>query len=110
MAKRKVKIPRRDFQTKADFQTFLDDEKEWMYNRIFEAIKLAHKSKGVEAQILEVGIEESMTVLTMNSFITDWEETLTLALKWYEKHEKYEKCSEVLNLITEVQNTTTSSI
>ena len=91
------------FATKEDFQSFINNEKEWMYNRIYEAISNSFKKGWLEAKIMEARIEESMSVITMNSDLDDWVESLTLALKWYESQEKYERCSEIFKMIKDIR-------
>jgi hypothetical protein len=53
---------------------------------------------------MEARIEETMSVITMNSEMDDWIESLTLALKWYEAQEKYEKCSDIFKMIKEIRS------
>ena len=98
----KLKVPLKYFDTKKDFQDFIDQEKEWMYSRIFEAIKYAESNGYEEAHILEAKIEESMSVIMMNSERSDWDNSLSLAIKWYEKQEQYEKCSEIVVLLKRI--------
>jgi hypothetical protein len=105
MAKKtQLKVPLKTFATKEEFQAFVTNEKEWMYNRIVDAISLSYKKGWLEAKIMEARIEETMSVITMNSEMDDWVESLSLALKWYENQEKYEKCSEILTMIKEIKN------
>lgn len=99
----KMKVPLKYFNTKEEFQEFIDKEKEWMYNRIFEAIQYAHKNSFEEAHILEAKIEENMSVIMMNSERGDWVNSLTLAIKWYEKIENYERCGEIVKMLKEIR-------
>jgi hypothetical protein len=98
-----LKVPLKYFDTKLQFQEFIDKEKEWMYNRIFEAIKYAHENGHDEASILEAKIGENMSVLMMNSERSDWENSLNLALTWYEKQENYERCSDIAKILSEAK-------
>ena len=95
----KLKVPLKYFDTKDEFQTFIDKEKQWMYNRIFEAIKHAQSKGYDEANILEAKIAETMSVIIMNSERSDWENSLSMALKWYETQEDYEKCAEIVDIL-----------
>jgi hypothetical protein len=101
--KQQMKVPLKTFATKEEFQSFVNSEKEWMYNRIVESISYSFKKGWLEAKIMEARIEDSMSVITMNSDLDDWVESLTLALRWYESVEKYEKCSEIFKMIKEVK-------
>jgi hypothetical protein len=103
MAKRSVKVPQKSFLTRDDLQNFIDKEKEWMYTRIVDAIEAAYKAGQLEAHIFEAKIEETMSVISMNSEIQEWENSLTLAMKWFEQTEQYEKCAKILKLITNVR-------
>ena len=105
MARKKDIVPKKTFSTREDFKKFIEEEKEWMYKRIIQCIKYAHKYHLVEATVLEASIESTMTVIEMNSYAEDWLESLNLALTWYEIREKYEECAEVLKLIKSIQNT-----
>jgi hypothetical protein len=110
MARKKDIVPKKTFSTREDFKKFIEEEKEWMYDRIIQSIKYAHKYHLVEAKVLEASIENTMTVIEMNSYTEDWIESLNLAISWYESREKYEECSEVLKLIQSIQNTKNSPL
>jgi len=99
-----LKVPRKYFVSREEFKEFIDSEKEWMYNRIFEAIEYAFKKGHIEARILEAKIEESMTQIEMNSPMDEWEKSLNLALEWNIKQENYEVCSKIHKLIQEVKD------
>jgi hypothetical protein len=103
MAKKSVKVPQKFFETKDEFQTFVENEKEWMYTRIVEAIEQAFRNGQIEAHIFEARIEETMSVIAMNSEMEEWEKSLSLAMAWYEKQEKYESCAKILKLINEIR-------
>jgi hypothetical protein len=104
MARKKDIVPKKTFATKEDFRKFVEKEKEWMYERIIQCIKYAYKYHLIEAKVLEASIEDSMTIIEMNSYAEDWEESLTLAITWYELSENYEKCSEILKLLHSIQD------
>ena len=103
MAKRAVKVPQKNFETKAEFQTFIENEKEWMYNRIVEAIQDAFRRGFAEAHIFEARIEETMSVIAMNSEMEEWVHSLALAMKWNEEQERYEVCAHIRNLIQDIR-------
>lgn len=104
MAKKtQLKVPLKTFATKEEFQAFVTNEKEWMYNRIVDAITISYKKGWLEAKIMEARIEETMSIITMNSEMDDWIESLTLALKWFETQEKYEKCADIFKMIKEIK-------
>ncbi len=104
MARKKDIVPKKTFATKEDFRDFVEKEKEWMYERIVQCIKYAYKYHLIEAKVLEASIEETMTVIEMNSYAEDWVESLSLAITWYERSENYEKCSEILKLLNTIQD------
>lgn len=101
MAK-KVKVPLKNFATNEEFHKFVENEKEWMYNRIVNAIEQAYNDNKLEAVIFEAKIQESMSIIVMNSELGDWENSLKLAIKWYETLENYEKCSSISKLIENI--------
>lgn len=98
-----LKVPQKYFSTSEEFHNFVEAERAWMYSRIFEAIEHAFKNGKPVAKILEAKIEESMSVISMDSERDEWENSLGLALKWYEEEENYEKCTEVFNLINDIR-------
>ena len=91
------------FDSEKDFRDFLDVEKEWMYNRIFEAICFAQEMAQSEAYICTIHVEETDTILYMNSPRSEWENSLTLALNWCIEQEKYEMCNEIVLLIKDIR-------
>lgn len=105
MAKRKI-TPLKKFDTNQDLQEFIDQEKAWMYGRIVEAIISAHNNLEDRAVILEAKIRETMSVVTMNADKSEWTNSLSLALKWYESVEEFEKCSEVIKLLEHIKTDT----
>jgi hypothetical protein len=98
-----IKVPLKYFSTNEEFQNFVDTEREWMYSRIVASIEDAFRRGKNVAKILEAKIEETMSVISMDSDIDEWENSLGLALKWYEETENYEKCSEVFKLISDIR-------
>lgn len=97
MAKRKIPVKR--FESSSAFQDFIDTERDWMYTRIIEAITDAHKNFKDKAVIFEAKIEETMSSISMESERCEWENSLSLAIKWYVSTEEYERCSEIQKLI-----------
>lgn len=94
----KKRTPLKHFKSGEDFQTFIDTEQSWMYERIIEAIHDAHSSSKNCANILEAKIQESDSVIMMKSEKIDWKTTLDLAIEWYVSQENYEKCAEIVKL------------
>ena len=98
-----VKVPQKFFETNQDFQDFVENEREWMYNRIVESIEYSFRNGYDIAPILEAKIEDTMKVICMNSESEEWVKSLSLALKWNEEQENYEKCSSIFELIEEIK-------
>lgn len=106
MAKRKVienRVPQKYFITEKEFQDFISNEQEWMYNRIVNAIEYAFGNDHLKANILEANIEENMSTMYMDSDFGEWDKSLRLALAWYEKKEDYERCSQIFDLIEKIK-------
>jgi hypothetical protein len=105
MAKRRRKTPVKSFSTSLELQEFIDVEKEWMYNRIVEAIEDSYYRSTDTAEVFEAKIAESHSIIYMRSDREEWTNSLSLALDWYESEEMYEKCSKVLKLINDIKVT-----
>lgn len=105
MAKRvkKMVVPQKTFDSTKSFQSFIETEKEWMYERIYESIKSAHNTGGPMAFVLEAKIEDSMSIVSIKSDEDEWVNTLSIALEWYINQEMYEKCAQLRDLISEIQ-------
>jgi protein-arginine kinase activator protein McsA len=101
---RKMIVPQKIFESNEGFQSFIDAEKAWMYNRIVEAITESFKSGKNIANILEAKIENTMSLITVNSDMNEWVESLNLAMEWYVSEENYEKCVEIRDLIKSIQD------
>lgn len=100
-------VPQKRFNSQEDLEFFLKDQKEWMYKRTTDCIREALRSGHETAVILEAIIGED-TSLTATSIvieidISDWINSLTLALKWYVLQENYEKCSELRDMIEDIR-------
>lgn len=104
MAKKRRRIPVKSFETNKEFQDFIAIEKDWMYNRIIEAITEAYDLSQDYADVMEAKITESMSIISMKSDRSEWVTSLTLALKWYESEERYEDCAKLMKLITNVKD------
>jgi hypothetical protein len=104
------RVPTKFFFTKDDFETFIEEEKSWMYSRIIKSIEYAWKNGHDEAHILDAKIEDSMTIISMNSSRSEWVNSLELALEWYSGEEKYEQCADLLKLINKIRTDTQSQI
>lgn len=102
MAKR-IKVPQKSFDTKDDFQFFVENEKEWFYSRIIEAITDSYEKKDRIAHIVKAKIVETMSIVEFTSEYSEWERSLNLAIKWYVSQEKYEMCTVALNLIGKIK-------
>jgi len=96
-------IPQKSFKTTDDFQSFVEKEREWMYNRIVEAISESFSQGFTEAYIFEASIQETMSVITMRSEIGEWIRSLSLAMQWNENQERYEVCIKIRNLIQDIR-------
>jgi len=103
MAKR-IKVPQKSFETKDDFQFFVENEKEWFYSRIVEAITESYSKKDRIAHVIEAKIVETMSIVEFTSEYSEWERSLNLAIKWFESQEKYEMCTIAFNLIEKIKD------
>ena len=103
MAKKQLKVPRKVFANQAAFTEFVENEKEWMYNRIVEAIGVAFNSGKTKAFILEAKLEDSMSLFNVDSTNDEWEYSLSLALDYNTAKENYEKCSDILKLMKSIR-------
>jgi len=73
-----------------------------MFTRIVDSIESSFKAGNLEACIFEAKIVDAGTVVTMNSHIEDWRQSLSLALAWNEKQERYEECAKIQSLIRKI--------
>lgn len=104
--KRKLMImPQKTFESNLSFQMFINDEKLWMYDRIYESIEEAFRSGNKIAHVLEAKIEDTMSIVSINSDVSEWVSSLNLAIDWYIAEELYEKCAKVRDLIKEIEST-----
>lgn len=93
------------FYNEEDMSNFLegDDNKEWMYNRIYEAIEYAFCNAETEAEILAAVLEEDNTVINLTSTVDEWANSLELCMKFFVKQEEYEKCHDIKLLIEDIK-------
>ena len=98
-------IPHKTFETAEKFQIFIDEEKSWVYARIYEAIHESFNAKKDIAHIMEAKIEDTMSLMTIDSGRDEWLESLELAMVWYVSTENYEKCAKIRDLIESIENT-----
>lgn len=103
MAKR-IKVPQKSFETKDDFQFFVENEKEWFYSRIVEAITDSYLAKDKVAHVIKAKIEETLSIVEFTSEYGEWERSLNLAIKWFESQENYEMCTVAFNLIEKIKD------
>ena len=98
-----MKVPQKFFETREEFQEFIETQKEWMYNRIVESIEDSFNRGFITAQIVEARIEESMSIIAINSEDFEWITSLKLAMKWNEEQERYETCAKIQKLIEDIK-------
>lgn len=102
--KNQMRAPQRVFPNQEAFTTFVENEKEWMYNRIVEAIHDAFLNGKTKAFILEAKIEDTMDVFHVDSAMEEWDYSLGLALEFNTIKENYEKCSDIVKLKKSIKN------
>lgn len=93
----KVKVDNYD-----DIGIFLKEEKKIFFGAIITGVKYAWKNKLDRVEVAEFSIEDTETIVNIDIEEEDWEESLYLALYYYEDIEEYEKCVEVKDLITNI--------
>jgi len=93
----KVKVDNYD-----DIGIFLKEEKKIFFGTIITGVKYAWKNKLDRVEVAEFSIEDTETIVNIDIEEEDWEESLYLALYYYEDIEEYEKCVEVKDLITNI--------
>lgn len=93
----KVKVDNYD-----DIGIFLKEEKKIFFGAIISGVKNAWKNKLDRVEVAEFLIEDTETVVNIDIEEEDWEESLYLALYYYEDIEEYEKCVEVKDLIRNI--------
>ena len=103
MARKTVKIPQKYFETKDEFQSFIENEKTWMFTRIVTAIRDSLTRGENEVKLLEARISETSSVITMKSTIDEWHVSLNLGLEWFIQEENYEYCAVIKKLISDVE-------
>ena len=85
-----------------DISIFLRDEKEQFFTAIIDSITMGWKNKLSVVPVAEFTITESESVIDIAIDEDDWSESLHMALYHYETEEEYEKCTELQNLIDEI--------
>jgi uncharacterized protein (DUF4213/DUF364 family) len=81
---------------------FLREKKNIFFSAIINGIQKAWKNKLNRVEVAEFSIENSETIVNIDIDEEDWEESLYLALYYYEEIEEYEKCIEIKTLITNI--------
>ena len=100
MVKRKrTYVPIRTFETVKKFDDFVQDEKLWMYDRIYKSIKKAIESGNDIAHVAKIKIEDVNATILVDSDKIEWLYILNIVLNGYESEEMYEKCIQVRDLI-----------
>lgn len=95
-------VPQKIFESNEKFQLFIQNEKDWMYSRIVEAINVAFNTNNSQAYVMEAKIEDTMSIISINSHRDEWVSSLKLAMEWYITQEMYEKCKEIHDLIIKI--------
>jgi hypothetical protein len=90
------------FKTRDDFKAYLEDEKYEMYSLIVTAIDFAYLNSSDSAEIVTFYIEDEDLYIDLISMHSEWKESLTLALNFYESIELYEKCARIKYLIDSI--------
>lgn len=107
MVKRKKKkvVPFKTFESNENFQEFIQSEKLWMYDRICDSIEEAFVAGNDIAYVMEAKIEDTMSIISINSDVDEWVSSLNLAIDWYVSEEMYEKCAQIRDLIKTIEST-----
>lgn len=82
--------------------TFLREEKNKFFTAIINGVKKAWKNKLGRVEVAEFSVNDSEAIVNIDIDEEDWEESLYLALYYYEENEEYEKCLEIKTLITNI--------
>ena len=90
------------FFSKEDLEIFMKNEKDWVYNRIYEAVEEAYVTGKNEAEIFEAKIEDDFSTINITSVPSEWLNSLTLCLEHFVKNEEYEKCNDIKLLIEDI--------
>lgn len=81
-----------------DAEEFFEDNQEFVYNRVMQAV-----AEGIQASASDIRMFElNGTGEYITSKRENWEAGLQSALAYYEKEEKYEACNIVAKLIREL--------
>ena len=98
------------FNTKDEFSHFINTEKEWMFNRIYESIEYAWHMQDSMAEIMEAFIKKAKSKdgktglkITLNSPNDEWVHSLGLCITYFEEHDEFEKCSDIMLLRNEIK-------
>lgn len=97
-------VPMKTFDSNESFQMFIQNEKLWLYNRIYESIEEAFNTEVKIANVMEVKIEDTMSIMSVNSDVSEWITSLNLAIDWYITEEMYEKCAKIRDLVNAINN------
>lgn len=94
------------FTTKEDLEEFLDTEKEWMFNRIYEAIEQSWYMGETYAEIFQaifVVHEDNEASIVFTSPREDWLEKLEMCINFFVTIEEFEKCNDIKLLREEIR-------
>ena len=86
--------------TYKDISDFLKNEKYYFFNLIVNSIKEGWKNKLDTVEVIEFQVRNSYIKVDVDK--KDWNNTLHLALYYYEGIEDYENCVVVSDLIVDI--------
>ena len=87
------------FKNEDSFVDFMETPNREIYYTIWKSIDYAYSTKKNLAYVAEVFIEEEDKTLDLIVNQIEWENSLNLALKFFEKEEEYEMCIKIKKLI-----------
>ena len=87
-----------------DMNDFLRDEKELFFTNLIISIQTAWEYGYSIVDVAKFHIIETGTIMNISIGSEDWNESLHLALYYFEEIENYEYCEEIKQLISNIYN------
>jgi hypothetical protein len=100
-----MKIPKLNYEEGDSLEEIFKQNKDIVYNRIFESIKFGVKKNLKEVFVFELGSTESYLNLSIN----DWKTSLENCIEYFTEMEDYEKCMECKKIIKKINPNDTAA-
>ena len=94
-----LKIKVNDYE---EISTFISEENEQFFSAIYQTIRNGWEDRLTVVTVVEFIIKETETIIDISIDEDDWNESLHMALYYYEREEEYEMCTKLQKLIYDI--------